>query len=79
MQAAPEASLDLPQRMAIYVKDGKTVIAYNDPVWLASRHGITEQQERLDAISAALKGLAEKAAGIASEQEAEAEESEATE
>ena len=63
MHEAPEASLDLPQRMSIYVKDGRTIIAYNDPVWLASRHGITGQDERLDKISEALKLLAERAAG----------------
>ncbi|NNC47861.1 MAG: DUF302 domain-containing protein [Sphingomonas sp.] len=63
MQEAPEAALDLPQRMAVFVKDGATVIAYNDPVWLASRHGIIGQKERLDAMSAALEGLAQAAAG----------------
>ena len=63
MQESPEAALDLPQRMAVYRKDGKTVIAYNDPVWLASRHGIVGQGGRLDTISAALEQLAQVAAG----------------
>lgn len=65
MQEAPEAALDLPQRMAVYAKDGATVIAYNDPAWLASRHGIVDQKDRLDAMSAALEGLAQAAAGNA--------------
>lgn len=63
MQESPEAALDLPQRMAVYVKDGQTIIAANDPVWLASRHGIIEQKQRIDTIRATLEKLAQQAAG----------------
>lgn len=64
MLQSPEAALDLPQRMAIYQDhDGRVIIAYNDPVWLATRHDVTGQEERLKNISSALETLAHAAAG----------------
>ena len=64
MKAAPSAAFDLPQRMTIYEdSDGQVVIAYTDPQYLATRHNITEQDERLEAIGQALSSLASIAAG----------------
>ena len=66
MRAAPGAALDLPQKMAVYREnDGKVMIAYNSPVWLASRHGIEGQDDRTDGIAQALEALATAAAGEA--------------
>ena len=66
MQAAPGAALDLPQKMAVYQEaDGKVMIAYNSPVWLASRHGIEGEDERVEKVAIALEGLATSAAGKA--------------
>lgn len=63
MTTSPEAALDLPQRMAVYLnEDGETIIAYNAPLWLATRHDVTGQEERVEKIRDALKALAEKAA-----------------
>ena len=68
MQAAPDAALDLPQKMAIYREpDGKTMIAWNSPVWLASRHGIEGMDDRLAAMATALENLAKAAAGTPAE------------
>ena len=51
MMASPEAALDLPQRMAVYAdEEGKTIIAYNAPLWLATRHDVSEQEQRIEAI-----------------------------
>ncbi|WP_343346940.1 DUF302 domain-containing protein [Sphingomicrobium sp. XHP0239] len=66
MRAAPGAALDLPQKIAVYRDtDGKVMIAYNSPVWLASRHGIEGEDERVDTIARALENLATTAAGRA--------------
>lgn len=43
MNAAPLMALDLPLRVLVYEDaDGTTRLAYKDPVWLATRHGIAE-------------------------------------
>ncbi|MCJ8190105.1 DUF302 domain-containing protein [Sphingomicrobium aestuariivivum] len=64
MRVAPSAALDLPQRMAVYRDaEGVTQVSYNSPIWLASRHGIEAQDDRIETISGALEGLAMAAAG----------------
>ena len=65
IQAEQTIGIDLPQKMLVFQDaDGVVTIAYNDPAYLAARHGITGQDERLTAISEALAGLANNAAGI---------------
>lgn len=65
MQAEQTVGIDLPQKMLVFEDaDGVVTIAYNDPAYLAERHGISGQDVRLTAISAALAGLANNAAGI---------------
>ena len=74
MRAAPSAALDLPQRMAVYQDaEGVTHVSYNSPVWLASRHGIEGQDERIETIAAALEELAIAAAGTAAAEPDESE------
>lgn len=64
MQDAPTIALDLPQKMLVYQSDDGTVhIAYNDPAFLAERHVVTGQEQRLQTIANALARLAEQAAG----------------
>lgn len=63
MQDAPTLAIDLPQKMLVYEADDGTVrIAYNDPLFLAERHVLTGQQQRLQTIADALATLAEQAA-----------------
>ncbi len=63
MRAAPDVSLDLPQRIAVYEdSEGAVQIAYNDPAWLAARHGITGHDEIVTQISGALNNLTDRAA-----------------
>lgn len=66
MQIEQSIGIDLPQKMLVFQDDsGVVTIAYNDPTYLAARHGISGEDERLGVISAALEGLANNAAGIA--------------
>lgn len=66
MQIEQSIGIDLPQKMLVFEDAGGVVrIAYNDPSYLAARHGISGEEARLSVISAALAGLANNAAGIA--------------
>ena len=63
MQASQTTAIDLPQKMLVYEgASGAVTIAYNDPAFLASRHGITGQDDTLATISNALAMLASGAA-----------------
>ena len=42
--------------------EGVVSVAYNDPAFLAERHGITDQQDIIDMITTALGNLAAGAA-----------------
>ena len=64
MQRSPTFALDLPQRVLLYEpEEGGVAIVYNDPMFLAKRHGIEGEDERLNQIAQALKELAMTAAG----------------
>lgn len=55
MQNSITAGLDLPQKILIYQNDqGIVNVAYNDPMYLKQRHGISSAQEILEKISGAL-------------------------
>ncbi len=57
--------MDLPQKMLVWQEANGTVkISYNDPDYLANRHGIAGNTDTLDKIKAALQGLATGAAAI---------------
>ncbi len=59
MQAAQTVGIDLPQKMLVYQDSSGTVrVAYNDPYFLAERHGIKGRDEILRKITDALEGLA---------------------
>ncbi len=63
MQAEQTIGIDLPQKMLVYEAENGTVhIAYNDPHFLAKRHGISGEEETLDKIATALNTLATSAA-----------------
>ena len=65
MNARRTTGIDLPQKMLVYTDaDGETAVLYNDPAYLARRHGITDQSDTIEAISGALAGLAATAAGL---------------
>jgi len=64
MQASQEIAIDLPQKLLVWTnRAGETMITYNDPFFLAARHGVTGQDQRLNAIAGALANFANSATG----------------
>ncbi len=60
MQASQTAGIDLPLKILVWQDEaGQTWLSYNDPHWLAKRHGIA------DASAAAVKGLTGVLANLA--------------
>ena len=63
MQSGQSIAIDLPQKMLVFEdSEGVVSVAYNDPAFLAERHGITDQQDIIDMITTALGNLAAGAA-----------------
>jgi len=60
MQAAQTIGIDLPLKALVFADAaGKTWLAYNDPAWLARRHGLgPEVEPTVKALTAALGALA---------------------
>ena len=54
-------AIDLPLKMLIWEADGKVMVAYNDPVYLARRHGIAGTTPVLAQVSQALQRFASAA------------------
>ncbi|MDX1530136.1 MAG: DUF302 domain-containing protein [Rhodothermales bacterium] len=63
MEAAPTLAIDLPQKVLVWEEAGTTSVAYTDPAYLAERHGLSVERERLGRISRALSDLAAAATG----------------
>ena len=61
MQEQRTVAVDLPQKMLIWEDAGTVYAAYNDPAYLAERHGLDPQGEGLQKVSAALANLAKAA------------------
>ena len=59
MQEVQTVGIDLPLKFLVFEDAaGKTWIAYNDPEWLAARHGVTGEAGPIGAMAAALATLA---------------------
>jgi len=62
MQAAQTLGIDLPLKALVWQDGaGKTWIGYNDPRWLARRHGVTGHDQQLDGMANALAAVAKEA------------------
>ncbi len=63
MQATQTTGIDLPLKALVWQDEaGKTWLAYNDPTWLAKRHGADAGMERvLGAMTEALAAVAKEA------------------
>jgi uncharacterized protein (DUF302 family) len=63
MQSAQTIGIDLPLKALVWQDaSGKTWLSYNDPSWLAKRHGLGhEVQAPVNGIAAALAALARTA------------------
>lgn len=59
MQAEQTVGIDLPQKFLVWeAEDGTVYLSYNDPAYLAQRHGIEGEEEVLTQISNALANFA---------------------
>ena len=65
MQSLQTTGIDLPLKMLVWQDAaGGTWLSYNDPHWIARRHGLGQEAEAtVSAMSAALGALATIAAG----------------
>ena len=65
MQSIQTTGIDLPLKMLVWQDSaGDTWVSYNDPDWIAKRHGLGQGAEAtINAMSAALGALARSAAG----------------
>jgi uncharacterized protein (DUF302 family) len=63
MQANQQTGIDLPLKALVYEDaTGKVWLAYNDPHWIAQRHGLTANQaSNIEALATLLKAVAERA------------------
>jgi uncharacterized protein (DUF302 family) len=65
MQAAPTAGIDLPLKILVWHDTaGKTWLSYNEPSWIAHRHGVGDKAELIDKLRATLAAIAKVAAGL---------------
>jgi uncharacterized protein (DUF302 family) len=58
MQASRSVAIDLPQKMLIWEEGEEVFVTYNDPQYLAARHGIEDEEEIVEKIATALETLA---------------------
>ncbi len=64
MKCGQTAGIDLPLKILIWEDDsGLVKLSYNDPRYIADRHGISDCGQILEKMAGALKVFAEKAAG----------------
>ena len=61
MQQQRTIGIDLPQKMLVWQDGSAVYVGYNDPVYLAERHGLDAQNEAITMTAGALANLAEAA------------------
>lgn len=62
MQAGQTAGIDLPLKALVWQDaSGATWLSYNDPAWIAERHGIDGLAEMIDRMGGMLRAVAEAA------------------
>jgi len=63
MQSMQSIGIDLPLKMLVWQDaDGATWVSYNDPAWLAHRHGVDKgTKATVNALTGALNAIATKA------------------
>jgi uncharacterized protein (DUF302 family) len=65
MQSHQTIGIDLPLKALVWEdSSGKVWLSYNDPAWLAARHGLTTESDHVTKVmTAALATLSKQAAG----------------
>lgn len=62
MEARRSMGLDLPMKLLVWEdEDGKVHLAYDDPLWLAERHGVRGMDELLERMRGVLGEIAAEA------------------
>ena len=62
MQSAPTIGIDLPLKALVWQDaSGETWLFYNEPGWLAQRHGLSGAEAAIGNLTAALNALAKEA------------------
>jgi len=62
MQANQTIGIDLPLKALVWQDDaGKTFLSYNEPAWLARRHGVTGVERPITMMGQSLSSIAAKA------------------
>jgi uncharacterized protein (DUF302 family) len=65
MQSAQTVGIDLPLKALVWQDAaGKTWISYNEPNWIAQRHGVGDKAELIEKLRGALAAIAKGAAGL---------------
>lgn len=63
MAVEQTAGIDLPMKLIVWEDaEAKVHIGYNDPAWIAQRHGVTGKDELVARMQRALGGIAAEAA-----------------
>jgi uncharacterized protein (DUF302 family) len=63
MQSAQTVGIDLPLKVLVWEDTaGKTWLSYNEPSWVAQRHGVRNAEQVVSKMGAALSAIARKAA-----------------
>jgi uncharacterized protein (DUF302 family) len=63
MQSVQTVGIDLPLKALVWEDAaGKTWISYNEPSWIAKRHGVRNAEQAVSKMAAALSAMASKAA-----------------
>ena len=64
MQSAQTVGIDLPLKAVVWEDaSAKTWISYNEPCWIAQRHGVADAQTAVNKMADLLGALSRKAAG----------------
>ena len=66
MQSVQSIGIDLPLKALVWEDDtGKAWLGYNDPVWVAARHGVGDRPEVVRAMQTALEALTDGVIAVA--------------
>jgi uncharacterized protein (DUF302 family) len=64
MQSRQTAGIDLPLKALVWEDEsGRVWLTYNDPHYLAQRHGVDDRPETVQSMTTALQALAKEATG----------------
>ncbi len=63
MTCAPQAGIDLPQKLLVWEAEGRVFVAYNSPEYLTRRHSIEGCEELLSRVAETLDAIAREVAG----------------